>query len=131
MNFKRVEQVERIIKGICWIGLTLVIMSFLVSKVHAQGKSVNVNLAWDAKVTGDTRSSVRVYEKVGITYTQVAEVLEPAVVATVKNVSAGTHTYVVRAWNSQQESADSNSVQAVILQAPQAPTTVTITVVIQ
>ncbi len=92
---------------------------------------VNLKLAWDPKPAGDTRTSTRIYEKVGTTYTQVAEVQEPATTVTLTNVAIGTHTYVARAWNGQQESVDSNSVQSVILQAPQAPTTVTITVIIQ
>jgi hypothetical protein len=131
MNMKHVETTEKVIKFLCILGLLFLALSWFVPKVHAQSKSVNVKLAWDVKVSGDTRTSVRVYEKIGTLYTQVAEVPDPANVATVSNVSTGTHVYVVRAWNGQQESGDSNSVQAVILQAPAAPTTVTITVVVQ
>lgn len=95
---------------------------------------VSVKLQWDAKATGDTRTSVRIYERTGVapyTYTLVGEVSEPATTLTLNNVAVGAHTYVARGYNGQQESTDSNSVQSVILQQPAAPTTVTITIVVQ
>ena len=92
---------------------------------------VNVKLAWDAKAVGDTRTSVRVYERSGTVYTQIVEATEPSSVVTLANVTTGTHYYVVRSWNGQQESGNSNEVTTVILQAPATPTTLTITIVIQ
>jgi hypothetical protein len=43
----------------------------------------------------------------------------------------GTHYYVARSYNGQAESANSNEVTAIILGVPSAPTTVTITIVVQ
>jgi hypothetical protein len=97
--------------------------------------AVNVKLQWDAKLAGDTRTNVRIYERTGAvapyTYTQVAEVAEPTVLATIPNVAPGTHTYIARAWNGQQESADSNAPTAIILVPPGTITNVTITIVVQ
>lgn len=93
--------------------------------------AVNVKLQWDAKPTGDTRTSVRIYEHVGTAYNQVGEVTEPAVTITLTGVATGSHSYVARAWNGQSESGNSNEVTTVILATPGAPTTVTITIVVQ
>jgi hypothetical protein len=92
-----------------------------------------VQIGWDAKSVGDTRTSVRVYERTGAaapyTYTKVGEVSEPTTTLTLPSVGVGSHTYIARAWNGQAESVDSNSVTATILQAPAAPSTVVITIV--
>jgi hypothetical protein len=96
--------------------------------------AVNLKFQWDVKPGGDTRTSVRIYERTGTgpyTFTQVAEVAEPAVTVTVNNVTPGVHSYVARGWNGQEESGDSNLVTSAVLAAPGIPTTVTITVVIQ
>ena len=93
--------------------------------------AANVNLAWDAKLPADTRTSVRIYERTGVTpytYTLVATALEPATTVTLPSVTQGTHTYVARGWNTQSESVDSNAVSTVILAVPGVVTNVTITI---
>jgi hypothetical protein len=94
--------------------------------------AATINLAWDAKTVGDTRTHVRIYERTGAvtpyTYTLVATAIEPATTVTVPSVTAGTHTYVARGWNGQSESADSNAVSAVILALPGVIQNVTITI---
>lgn len=123
--------VEGCMKRFLLFFLLFFALSFAATRAIA---AVNLKFQWDAKTAGDTRTSVRIYERTGTvapyTYTQVAEVAEPAITVTVNNVSAGTHTYVARGWNGQQESVDSNAVTSVVLNAPSAPTTVTITIVI-
>jgi hypothetical protein len=95
--------------------------------------AVNLKFQWDAKLAGDTRTHVRIYEKVTgtpVTYTQLAEVPEPVVNVTITGVLSGTHSYVARGWNGQEESADSNVVTITVLTVPGVPTNVTITIVI-
>jgi hypothetical protein len=111
----------------------IILILWLILAVRAFGQ-VNVKLQWDARPSGDTRISVRIYERSGsgpYSYTQVAEVAEPVMTATLSNVASGAHTYVARGWNGQQESPDSNAVTTTVLSAPGAPTNVTIIVVIQ
>ena len=113
----------------------LVILMMWVMMCGMLMAQVNLRFQWDAKQGGDSRTAVRIYERIGavapFTFTQVAEVAEPATTVTVLNVLPGTHNFVARAWNGQQESGDSNMVTSVVLGAPAAPTSVVITVVIQ
>ena len=93
--------------------------------------AANVNLAWDSKSVGDTRTHVRIYERTGVTpytYTLVATAVEPATTVMLPGVTQGTHTYIARGWNGQSESLDSNAVSTVILAVPGVVTNVTITI---
>ncbi len=78
---------------------------------------------------------VRCYERAGAaapyTYTLAATAPGAATTLTISNLAVGTHTYIVRSWNGQQESADSNAVSATILPVPSSPTTLTIVVTVQ
>jgi len=99
--------------------------------------AANVTLAWDPMPAGQAWTAVRAYERTGAigsyVYTLVGTSTgsPPAPTVTIPNVSVGTHTYVVRAYNGQSESVDSNAVQGIILSVPTAPVTVTITVTVQ
>jgi len=93
--------------------------------------AVNVNLSWDAMPAGQSWTQVRLYERVGTVYTQVGQVVPPVATITLASVAVGTHYYVARSYNGQAESANSNEVTAIILGVPSAPTTVTITIVVQ
>ena len=94
--------------------------------------AATVNLAWDPKPVGDTRTHVRIYERTGAvapyTYTLVATATEPATTVAIPNVSQGTKTYIARGWNGQSESGDSNAVSTVILAVPGTVTNVIITI---
>jgi hypothetical protein len=97
-------------------------------------QAATVNLAWDAMPAGQAWTEVRCYERTGAsapyTYTLKGTVtgVPPTNTISITGVATGTHTYVVRAYNGQSESADSNSVQGIILAVPNAPTTITITI---
>ena len=103
--------------------------------------AATVNLAWDAMPAGQAWTAVKCYERTGAaapyTYTLVGQTptvvppTAPVTTLSIPNVATGTHVYVVRSYNGQSESADSNSVQGVILAVPTAPTTITITVTVQ
>jgi hypothetical protein len=97
--------------------------------------AVNIRLAWDIKPASETWTEVRCYERIGATapYTYVLAGTVAGTVSTITlpNVTAGQHSYIVRAYNGQQESADSNVVTTTILSVPTAPGNVTITIVIQ
>ena len=96
--------------------------------------AVNVRLAWDAKPATETWTEIRCYERSAVapySYALVGTVPATVTTLTLNAVPIGTHTYVVRSFNGQQESLDSNAVTTVVLSVPNAPTTVTITVVIQ
>ena len=116
---------------ICFITLMLALPAM------AQAATATVNLAWDPMPSGQQWTQVRAYERIGtvapFTYTLVGTVSgsPPANTVAIPNVAVGTHTYVVRAYNGQSESADSNSVQGVILSQPLAPSTIVITIVVQ
>jgi hypothetical protein len=96
--------------------------------------AATVNLAWDAMPSGQQWTEVRCYERIGAsapyTYTLKGTVAgtPPTNAISITGVATGTHTYVVRAYNGQSESVDSNSVQGVILAVPNMPTTITITI---
>jgi hypothetical protein len=95
--------------------------------------AATVNLAWDAMPAGQNWTQVRAYERVGavapFTYTLVGTSGCPGCIGvSIPNVPVGTHTYIVRSWDSQQESADSNSAQGTILSVPNPPSTITITI---
>ena len=97
--------------------------------------AVNVRLAWDPKPAGETWTEVRCSERTGTvapyTYTLAGTVAGGVTTVTIPNVAAGSHTYIVRSFNGQQESADSNAVTTTILSVPTSPGNVTITIVIQ
>src|SRR5512136_2901694 len=109
---------KKILLGILWL--------ILASSCFA----ASVKLAWDAAPAGESWTEVRAYEITGGTYTRVATVAGNLTELTIPSVATGTHTYVVRAYNGQQESPDSNSVQGIILTAPKAPTSVSITIIV-
>ena len=94
---------------------------------------MNVNLQWDAKKQGDSRTSVRIYERTGTgtpySYGSVlADVPDPTPSTVLQNISPGSHTYIARAVTKgtngipEQESADSNAVTIVVLAPPAIPT---------
>lgn len=95
--------------------------------------SASVNLSWDGQLPGDTRTAVRIFERVGViapyTYTHISTVPDPQNTYTVNNVTEGIHVYVVRAINSQYESPDSNAVSIVILVMPGNITSLSATIV--
>lgn len=103
---------------------------FMASSLFA----ADVKLQWDAKLAADARIGVRIYEKftspTGVfTYAKIGTVLEPVSTFTATNVALGTHTYVVRAYSDQDESADSAAVIAIILAQVNGVTGLTITIV--
>ena len=102
---------------------------------------MNIPLQWDAKLKGDSRTSVRIYERVGnnapYTYNgPIADIPDPATTTMIQNPTVGTHTYVARAVTQgtnglpTQESADSNPVTTTILSAPAVPTNFSIAAVV-
>jgi hypothetical protein len=98
--------------------------------------ATNVVFQWDAEPGGQAWTQVRIYERTGTaapyTYALVGSAACPGCITyTAVNVATGTHTYIARSYNGQSESVDSNPVTAVILAVPSAPTTVTITIVVQ
>jgi hypothetical protein len=99
--------------------------------------AATVTLSWDTMPAGQQWTEVRVYERIGsavpYTYNLLNKVIgtPPANTIAITNVPVGTHTYVVRSYNGQSESVDSNSVPAIILSVPSAPTTITITITVQ
>ena len=93
--------------------------------------AIDIKLAWDAMPAGQAWTAVRIYERVGTVYAQVGQVVPPVATLTLASVATGTHYYVARSYNGQAESANSNEVTAVVLSVPSAPTTVTITIVVQ
>jgi len=70
----------------------------------------DVNLTWDAMPAGQAWENVRIYEVVGSSYNQVAEVLGTETVATIPDVSIGDHIYIARSYQAGNESSDSNQV---------------------
>lgn len=94
---------------------------------------VGVNLAWDPRPASDSRTFVRIFERTGAAapyiYTQVAQVAEPATSFTLATVSPGIHVYVVRGYNGQGESPDSNAVTTIVLTVPGTITNLTATFV--
>lgn len=111
------------------------VILFLLLAVSPQlWATADVHIAWDPMPSGQAWVEVRAYELVGKppTPTLVGTVTTPATVSTLTlyNVPAGTHTYIVRSWNGQQESVDSNTDSATILTAPLAPGHETITIIV-
>lgn len=112
------------------------IISFLLPVLFAVSlnAAVGVKLAWDPKPVSETWTEIHCYERTGaaapFTYTSVATAPGTATSLTVSGVSTGTHTYIVRSFNGQQESTDSNAVSVTILPVPGAPTNVTTTVIL-
>lgn len=97
--------------------------------------AADVKLQWDAKLATDVRTGVRVYERFtnattgAFTYANIGFALDPVNIFTVTNVTSGTHTYVVRAYNAQSESKDSAAVIAIILVNVNEVTGLTITII--
>ena len=68
----------------------------------------DIKLQWDPKPDGETWELVRIYERIGLDYIQVAEVAGDQVQA-IFSITPGRHTYIARAVNGQDESSDSNA----------------------
>ena len=93
--------------------------------------AANVRLAWNPMPAGEAWTEVRAYEVTGTTYTLLGTVPAGTNAITITGLSTGSHTIVVRSFNGQSESPDSNQVQAVILKVPASPTGVTIAITVQ
>ena len=117
MNIERFETAEKIIKLICWIGLSFCLLGWMIPSGHAQTFK-QVTLAWDAPLAADLPNikSTRVYEIKNLVYTQVAEALcsgTPNVCplqVTFDSQTAAAHTWVARFYDGFQETTDSNLV---------------------
>jgi hypothetical protein len=73
-------------------------------------QAASITFQWDAKPSGQTWTKVRVYEKMGTTYTLLIEVNGTETQATAANVTPGSHAFVARSFDGVWESADSNTV---------------------
>ena len=107
------------------------ITTLLLIMAQAALAAVDVKISWTAKAGGDTRTAVRIYEKVGTIYTLVAEVADPATSYTIPNVAIGTHTYVGTAWNTQIESGYTAEQLTTIFSAPGIPAGFTTTIIVR
>lgn len=115
----------------------ILMVAALLLCLSASAFAVDIKLGW-TQPAGQQWTAVRIYERVGTTYSPVGEVAMPASEITLRNVAPGTHNYVARSvglvvegHTQTQESVNSNEVTGVILAAPAAPTTITITIVVQ
>jgi hypothetical protein len=96
------------------------ILSLLILSATACG--ADLTFAWDPAV-GEVWTFVRIYEKSGSAYKQVAQVEGTLTTATVTGVPWGNHTYIARsvgvAAGAELESADSNEVSTTV--TPSSP----------
>lgn len=90
--------------------------NLLIALFLMQGAALaaDVKLAWDPMPADQAWEKVRIYEKVGATYTQKGEVAGNLTQITLTGITPGTHILIARAFQTQLESADSNTVTAVI-----------------
>lgn len=114
---RTIELVEDLVKAICWVGITIVLLHMLTPHSHAQTFK-SITLAWDAPTATDLPNikSTRIYELKNGIYTQVAEALcsgTPNVcplTVTFDSQTAASHTFVARFNDGFQESENSNLV---------------------
>lgn len=104
----------------------IAILSLLMVSATACG--ADLTFTWDP-AAGESWSHVRIYEKTGSNYTQVAQVAGTLTTATVTGVPWGNHTYIARsvgvANGVELESADSNEVSTTV--APSSPKSLKVT----
>jgi hypothetical protein len=85
--------------------------------VSATACGADLTFTWDPAV-GEVWTFVRIYEKTGSTYAQVAQVEGTLTTAIVSGVSWGNHAYIARsvgvANGTELESPDSNEVSTVV-----------------
>lgn len=95
--------------------------------------ATDIKVTWDPMPTGQAWTAVRLYEKSGAEFLKVGETSLSGINAsiTITNVQPGTHTYVLRSFNGQQESPSSADIPFTLLVAPVAPTGGTITVIVK
>jgi hypothetical protein len=90
--------------------------------------SADLTFTWDPAV-GETWTFVRIYEKNGSNYTQVAQVPGTLTTATASGIPWGNHTYIARSVGVvngiEVESADSNEVSIVV--TPASPKSLKVT----
>jgi hypothetical protein len=72
--------------------------------------AATLTFAWDPKPADQNWAKVRLYEKLGTTYTLLIEVAGTAAQATVTNITPGAHSFVARSFDGTWESGDSNVV---------------------
>jgi hypothetical protein len=93
-------------------------LSLLIFSATACG--ADLKFTWDP-AEGEVWTYVRVYEKSGAAYTQVAQVAGTLITAAVTGVPWGNHTYIARsvgvANGAELESADSNEVSTTVTPA--------------
>lgn len=83
-----------------------VIFLFMAVSTYA----ATLTFAWDHKPADQNWAKVRLYEKLGSTYTLLVEVAGTAIQATVTSVTPGAHSFVARSFDGTWESGDSNVV---------------------
>ncbi len=95
--------------------------------------AADVKLAWDPMPASQVWTEIRVYEVVGTNYNLIGTVTGSPLPTTftITNVSSGTHTYVIRSFNGQSLSVDSNTASLTVLSNPLAPGNLTITVIVK
>ena len=108
---------------------TILLLIVALSAFAAAQTGHSVVLAWGASPTAGVTYNVYRATVSGGPYTQLNTGNVSSLSFTDTGVSNGaTYFYVVRAFDGTLESANSNEAKAVIPQAPQAPTSLTVTV---
>jgi hypothetical protein len=104
----------------------------LVFALPTFAQTVDATLKWDPASAGDTRTSIRAYERINGAWVRIGEVICPACAElTLTNIGVGAHVYMVRAFNGQVESGNSNEVTYTVLVFPVTPANLTVIVVIK